>query len=570
MAKIFSFPNRSKSSVGIELGGNSIKMVETRKAGSGIELLSYGIVDIPDDKKGKSERDIPAISALVRKLLTLCKYPFPELYFSISGSSVGFQRLKLPPLPEKEILPAIMWEAKKLFPFSLKESRVLYKKTGIPSSDSDEIDLLVAAALNRFVSGELSVFQQIGINPAGIDTVFSAIQHAFKNSFVNSICQTTAFLDIEAQKTILSIFKEGTLLFSREIMPGGNDFTRVLMEPFSVGKKRFSLGFAEAEEIKTRYGIPMGKDQGKTPQGIPLSRIMFMMRPVLEKLITEALRSFDFFKANTREKSIDRVLLCSGGAGLKNLSESLSSGLGIEVSIFNPFENIKISPEIQSDENFLKNRHRLSVAVGLSTGKATDFNFLPPQPGILETSSLRKWIPLFSFILLVFTLFTFQSRLNRYVQSFQKELEQRQTELASLNVSIDELSSLTEKRILLKKQLSKFPDFSIKQPPFPDIFVSLTRVFPDSVSLKSIIMEKRKTSAQDGLAGQPDIKLMIEGIAVGNDYEVFNLLARVSRDLEKTPFFQNVMLDASERASDSGQTSMRFILKCPLKPDCFI
>jgi len=51
MSKIISFPKKTKSSVGIELGANSIKMVETRKTDSGFELLTYGIAEIPPEKK---------------------------------------------------------------------------------------------------------------------------------------------------------------------------------------------------------------------------------------------------------------------------------------------------------------------------------------------------------------------------------------------------------------------------------------------------------------------------------------------------------------------------------------
>jgi hypothetical protein len=353
-------------------------------------------------------------------------------------------------------------------------------------------------------------------------------------------------------------------------MPGGNDFTLSLMEPFTVGKICFALSFDEAEEIKTTYGIPMEGDQGKTSQGIPLARIMFMMRPVLERLITETLRSFDFFKTQTREKTIDMVFLCSGDAGLKNLPESLSAGLGIKVAILNPFENIITPPETQSDENFLKNKHRLSVAAGLSIGKATEFNFLPPQPGILETESLRKFIPLFASIIFIFALFTFYSILNRSVNQHQMELEQRKTKLASINVSIDGLMSLAEKRNQLKDQLSRFPDFSVEQPPFPDIFVSLTRVFPDSVILKSIVLEKENKSTHAGAADPIDIKLKIDGIALGKDYEIAGLLTQLCAELEQSPFFQNVMLDTFEKSSDFGQDSIRFILNCPLEPACFI
>ena len=103
------------------------------------------------------------------------------------------------------------------------------------------------------------------------------------------------------------------------------------------------------------------------------------------------------------------------------------------------------------------------------------------------------------------------------------------------------------------------------QPPLTDIFVLLSRTFPDSVSLTRIVLGK-----QNNRQAVSRVKLKLEGIAAGEDYEVFNRLSRIAEDLEKSPFFQNVVLDSSEKAYDSGQAVTRFTLNCPLDPACFI
>ena len=401
--------------------------------------------------------------------------------------------------------------------------------------------------------------------------MFSAIHHAFQYSNMESRDSTTAFLDIEAEKTILSIFKGDVPLFSRELASSGNAFTRALMDPFSVNEKQYALSFEEAEKIKTTCGIPMGGDQGTTPQGIPLSRIMFMMRPVMERLTTETLRSFDFFKSQTREKSIDRVLLCSGGAGLKNLPELLSSGLGIEVSTFNPFESTVIPPEILKDDKFTHNKHRLSVAVGLAIGQSKDFNFLPVLPGKLATVNLRNWIPLFVFILFSAFLFTTYSRLNTSVEAGRKELESCKAGLSSLNVSIGKLTELTEKRDALKAKLTDYPEFSLEQPQLSEVFVFLTNVFPDNISLSRLVMEKKKTASdKSGAVSLPDILIRLEGIANGKDYEVFSLIAKITESLKKGTYFYDVQLVSSEINPASEQPGVRFVLECLLEPGCFI
>jgi len=556
--------------VGIELGSYSIKMAETIKTGDGLQLLSHGMVEIPADKRGRSQRDVSVISDLVKQLLSLCKHPSPRVYFSISGPMVCFHRLSLPPMPEKEVMPAITWKGKKEFPFSLSESRVLYKKIPGASPGDKEMDILVAAALNRFISSELLVFQKIGISPEGIDSVASAVRYSLEHGSVDNRSKTIAVLDIGAENTMLSIIKGNELHFSREISTGGNDFAQAFTEPFTLGGKQFALGFEEAQKLMTTYGIPLGKDKGTTPQGIPLSRIMFMIRPVMEKLITETLRSFDFYKAQTKEKAVDQVLLCGGAAGLENLTEVLSSGLGIKVDVYDPFENIMVPPEIGNDETFNQNRHQLAVALGLSLGQCRDFNFLLLKGGGLGSKKLREWIPAFAFILFMFGLFTLYTGLDRSVEASRKGLESKKAELASLNVSIDELSRLKDKRDKLREKLADFPPFVIEQPSFVDIFVSLSGVFPESVALERIALERGRNVVKDGRVTVPEMRLSLEGFAAGKDYKVLGLLTQITEELGTKPFFQNAMIDASEKRTQFGRPGIRFVLKCALNPALFI
>jgi Tfp pilus assembly protein PilN len=254
---------------------------------------------------------------------------------------------------------------------------------------------------------------------------------------------------------------------------------------------------------------------------------------------------------------------------LNNLSQSLSGGLGVKVSLFNPFEHVHTPPAIHNDENFVENRHLLSVAAGLSIGRAVDFNLLPAPPGTFETIRLRKWLPLFALIILISALFISYGRLCASVGILQEELEKRKTEQVLLKESVDTLRILSEKRDNLRENLSTFPDFSIEQPPFSHILVSLTRIFPDSVVLDRIALEKGKTRQENSLNSSPSLNLKIEGSAIGMDYEGFSLLSTITEELEETPFFQNVMINSSEKTSDQTQDSIRFVLKGLLEPSCF-
>ena len=567
-AKVFSFSKKAAHSIGIELGSHTLKMVETRVSGGKVQLLQYGIVEIPSALQGKASRDAASIAPLIKQLLARCSSSSADIYLSVSGPSVNLQRIKLPPMPDQEMLAAIRWQGKKYFPFPLDEARVVYKKIAGISAETPDLDLITAAVLNKFMDQELSLLEQAGYSAAGIDAVPFSLQYAFQLTGDRYRDKTVAVLDIGAEGTTIAILKAGELQFAREIATGGNDFTRALMEPVAVEGKQFALSVEEAEAIKKKYGIPMGGGQEVTPAGLPLSRIMFIIRPVLERLSTEALRSFDVYKAQGREKRVDTILLCGGGAGFKNLAAFLSSGMGIEVSVFDPLAAILIPGHLQNDSSFQQHKHRLPVALGLSAGRCRDINFLPPRPGILETAQLRNWLPLLLLIIFFSFLATMYLYSYRSVAVSQEELNSKRFQFSSLKSYMEEMLRLNEKKENLKQKLSQFPDFSFEQPEFSAILGSLTRTLPDNTVLQSILLEKDAAKAPAAAPAPADkelvMKFRLEGIVFGDDSRVMETLVQITGSLEESPYFQKVMLVSSEKTSDFGMPAARFVFSCPL------
>ncbi len=568
MNSLISYLKKGKNTVGIEIGVCSIKMVELAHRASGPELVGYCIRSVPDQPSDAASEGDKKLSAVLRDVVSCCSVKTPRIYFSISGPSVSLQRVSMPVMPDKEIPHALQWTAKKQFPFSLKDARITFQKTD-DTLDEKKQELLVAAAQKSYIESRLSLFKKAGVSPYGIHTVPNAHQHATRFSNAQLQNKTTAILDIGSEQTKLSILRNGALNFARDINTGSNDFTKTFMEPFAIGDRHFALDFNEAEKIKQDYGIPLGGAAGETAQGIPLSRIMVMLRPVLEKLITETLRSFDYYKAHTRHKAIDHVYICGGGAGLHNLTEFLSGGLGVQVSLLNPFEHISISPEIGDDEFFLNNRHQFATAAGLAIGCARECNLMPARPGGLETTDLTKWIPAFAAIIFIMILYTLYADTLRKVNSMREQIDSRTRELMSLNVSVEEITRLGEKKSSLMQTMERYPDVSLHQPDYARILLYITKLFPDSITVERLFLtcgQRRRAAPETGKR----IFFNIEGFAAGKDYEILRLLTQKTDELLDSPYFSSAMLDSTEKKRSFGLSGIHFMLKAELDSEAYI
>ena len=71
-----------------------------------------------------------------------------------------------------------------------------------------------------------------------------------------------------------------------------------------------------------------------------------VMTPVLNKLLSEIRRSFDYYETQSPKKNVERVVLLGGSAKLKNVNRFLASKFGIPVEHFAPFRNIEVGKEL--------------------------------------------------------------------------------------------------------------------------------------------------------------------------------------------------------------------------------
>ena len=87
---------------------------------------------------------------------------------------------------------------------------------------------------------------------------------------------------------------------------------------------------------------------------------------VMEQLVNEIRRSFDYFQGMGEEKEIKKIILSGGTARMKGLVDYFSDIFRIPVEIANPLANIKID-ETKFDIVKLKEQ---SPVMGVSIGLA--------------------------------------------------------------------------------------------------------------------------------------------------------------------------------------------------------
>lgn len=352
-----------KSGVGgIDLGNNSIKIVQMAKTAAGYQLVRVAIAPTPPmTVKDGAIADPRVLSDAVRQNLINNKIVINKAISAVYGQSVVIRPITMTLMSERELKHAINFEAERYLPYPVAEASlngiILHK--GVEGDDKS-MEVLLVAAPNEIVKNCQDVIKMAGMQPYAIDIEPFALVRALQVSVdAETFGKTIALINSGASFTSINIFKAGMLRHSRTISVAGNSFTKAIGQSLN-------LGFEEAEKIKKEKGaIRIEKDA--TPVAPTTMRIYNVIAPVLTELVTEVQRSFDYYRSRYRGENIDSVVLMGGTAKFKNIEVYLSNELSLPCQIANPFKNISVVdlPGYTADE-IRQAAPTLTLVIGLA------------------------------------------------------------------------------------------------------------------------------------------------------------------------------------------------------------
>jgi type IV pilus assembly protein PilM len=522
------------NSIGLDIGSHSIKLVELRHTFKGFFLTNFAVKELPLEA-GEVDRGV--IGEKIKELLHEENIRVRKVTIGVSGPQIAIRRASFPSMPKKELKDAVRLEARKFISFPLEKAIVDFQLLGeIVEEGAKKLDLMVAVAEREFIENQLAIIKEAGLRTAGVGTIPHALWHSMQ-TIPEAREGVTALIDIGAVKTSINIVKDNKLEFSREITTAGNAFTKAIEEVGTL--EGAALNFAWAEEIKKEYGILKEEDVGAAEGHVPLQKISFAMRPVLERLLTEINRSFEFHKSQFKEEeeNVGRIFISGGGARLKGLKEYLSDQLGTRVELSSPFEDMAPC---------------LVVATGLALGKAKEINLLPEELRLIPRVLLQKYYPGALACLAAFVLFGMYLKMNVTSAGYGKKLLSKKAELVGLQSVNKRLVQLEETKKRLEQEKAILPKEAFEQPPWGEILKEISRIAPGKTTLTGLSLRTKGTAKE----------LRLKGVAFGGDAEVLRSIVEIMEGLDKSPFFKDARLSSSKENKEYSKQGGSFELRC--------
>ena len=374
----------------LDLGSSAVRLCELSQTKSGYQLTKYYQEEYNSD---------PALSEDVRKkarlkaldtVLKASKTRTKRTIFAVPGQSVFTRSRALPPVPEYKVTQIVRYEIQQQIPFSLDQIAMDYQI--LDRSEGGGYDVMMAAIKVDVVEKHLDVLRE---SKRSIDIVdvcpFAAYNWLKHSGDFGDPGECVALIDIGAVTTDIVIERENKFRFTRPLNVGGNDVTLAL-------GAAFGLNFTDAERVKRQRGFaPTGdtKVDGKGGE---------VIGGVLQRLVMEINRSFTYFRSLPGGGTVNRVILCGGGACLRNIVPYMQKQLGIEVRIAQPLSGIAVAPGAQAaNESPEQSCVALGLALRCNQAAPIEINLIPPR--VLEAARRREqafyWLLIFATFALI-------------------------------------------------------------------------------------------------------------------------------------------------------------------------
>ena len=346
------FSGKGKSTVGLDIGSNSIKLVRLDHGKDGYSVSSIGIRELPHDAiVGDEIRDREAVILNIQSLIDQTDPKIRDVVVSVSGHSVITDRFTIDKKTGPEAEQAILFETEQRAPFDVDDVSLDYHviKT---DDDINKMDVLLVAARKEYLRMYLDLIEDCGLRPVVVDDDAFAILNSYEANYEIDPTRVTALVNIGYDVTNITYLSEGLFSATRDVSAG----TR---EVFEAVQKEFRLNpELTAKALK-----------GEMDDSIDQDMLKATIMSAADELISGIELAFSYFRSQTKIDHIDWLVLSGGGALIPYLSEYLQSKINIPLELANPLRNIDYDPELFQFVQPEKIAPLLAVSVGLAMRK---------------------------------------------------------------------------------------------------------------------------------------------------------------------------------------------------------
>jgi type IV pilus assembly protein PilM len=392
---------RGQRPIGLDIGHNSIKMIQLAINGGHISVLAADKSRIDPRINGDAQERKSFVVSKIKQMLTEGNFRGKKVISCLPNDALKITSLRLSETESEDIEQALRKEVTQRFGLDPDEDEINYILVGdVHQGDEIKSELILFAADNESIKSHIELLEEAGLRPVGIDMVPCALLRSFGRSLQRQEDRerTTVFVDVGSLFTTVVFGHGREISFVKQISIGGENFNQEIAAKLGVGINEAEmlqgkLRMERTANAERSFGASGQNSAGRenladnTTLGdldASTRQVMFdAISAVAEQLAREISLCFRYYTVTFRGKRVERAIFSGGAAYEKILLNVLRRQLAVEIEMAQPLKGFDMmNLSFGSDRRGLLCEWSVAVGLGLKgwNGDAEPENELLAAP----------------------------------------------------------------------------------------------------------------------------------------------------------------------------------------------
>ncbi len=353
---MFKLRNKNTGPIGLDLGHNSIKMIQLAWSDGKIRVIAAEEADYVQDIDGADEAGRESAISAVKGMLAKGNFSGREVVSCLSNDSLKIKSLRLDTTDPRQIEEQFRNEVARRFGLDADADEIRYMIAGsVYQGDEIKNEVIFFGMDKAGIARHLGLLEDAGLTPVGIDAVPCALFRSFQASLRRQEDQrlVSVLVDVGSLFTTVIIGRGQEIIFVKQIPIAGE---RLNAEVAS----RLEVTVDEAKLLRAK--LKNDTDGAMAPA--TRQAVIDAMSRTIEELAKEISLCFRYYAVTFRGQRPTEVFFAGGEADETTLLRALKRHLGVSITIARPLRGFDLS---QAD---FERRHdaemsKWTVAVGL-------------------------------------------------------------------------------------------------------------------------------------------------------------------------------------------------------------
>ena len=365
---------RGQRPIGLDIGHNSIKMIQLAVNEGHISILAADKVHIDAGINGDGEERRSFVISAIKQMLTEGNFRGRNVVSCLPSDRLKITSLRLAEAETQEIEQVLRKEVGQRFGLDPDKDTINYVLAGnVQQGDEIKNELILFAADDETIKNHIGMLEEAQLRPVAIDTIPCALFRSFERSLRRQEDRehTVVFVDVGSRFTTVVFGRGGEISFVKQIPIGGEKFNREIAAKLGISINeaetlRGKLRMERADAEPYFQGTPAQNTANEGRLDASTRQVMVdAISAVAEELAREISLCFRYYTVTFRGKRVERAVFAGGEAYEGILLNVLKRQLAVEIEVAQPLRGFDMM-----NVNFDSDRRGLlcewAVAVGLS------------------------------------------------------------------------------------------------------------------------------------------------------------------------------------------------------------